>query len=222
MLLLEGDFEIVRCFVGDVMLVLDTEAFSAILLCGIDDTSEVDLFSLLSVLSTEGVFVMVFGLDGSTTVALGTEGLSFILIWGDGGRTPIEYLNSLLSVLSREGDLLMIFGLVGDSILLFAWSLFIRLWDTERAALLFLVANLSPEVDFEEDFVAGSLLGFGDSMLVWSKSKRSGLPLDFKPFLSIGATSTTTLEVGSRLFVAAMLLLIQSLLPTVWALKWKD
>lgn len=120
MLLLEGDFKIVRCFVGDVMSVLDTEVFSAILLCGIDDTSAVDLFSLLSVLSTEGDFVMVFGLDGSTTVALGTEALSSILIWGDGGRTPIEYLNSFLSVLSREGDLLIIFGLVGDSILLFA------------------------------------------------------------------------------------------------------
>lgn len=202
-LLVEGDFEMVLGFVGDAALALGTEAFSVILFCGIDDTSTVDLFSLLSILSTEGDFVMVFGLDGSTTVALGTEALSSILIWTDPGRVPIEYLNSFLSVLSRKGDLVMILGLVGESTLLFAIDISFFFWfcDTERPALVFLVSSLSQEGDFES-------LGFGGCILVGDKSKQFGLPLVFKSCMPVGAT--TTLEVGLRLFVAAML---------VWVIK---
>lgn len=116
-LLPEGDFGTVLCFVGDAILVWGTEPFSTILFLGTGNISVFDLLNLFSILSIDGDFVMGFGLDGSTTVDLGTEAPPSIFMWG--GNSPIEYLFSFLSILSREGDFVIIFGLVGESAFLF-------------------------------------------------------------------------------------------------------
>lgn len=215
MLLTEGDFKAILGFVGDAILVLGTEALSTILFWGAEVISVVDLVSLLSVLSTDGDFVMVFGLDGSTTVLMGTKVLSSILICGDPGKELTEYLNSLFSTLSREGDFVRIFGLVGESVFLFDTerSLFVLLWDAERAALLFLVRNLSPE-DFVADLGCGSNLCFAPkvdvSTLFLGRSKRFGLAVDSKTSLSLMIS-----EVGSRPFEPRVsILFTQSILFT--------
>lgn len=176
-LLTEGDLETVLGFVGDALSVLGREATSAILVWGIADISVVDLFSLLSILSIDGDFVKVFGLDGRTTVPLFS-----ILVWGDPGNPPIECLNSFLSALSHDGDFVIIFGFVGESMFVF---------DTEFSLFtLFLVSNLSPEGDFEVDFESGFAPEVKVSILVWGKSKHFGLPVDSELFLSIDATLT--------------------------------